>query len=191
MAGDLADACGGFGGLYGQLNHLANVLDMAITDHPGIALTYDSRAHALIQNTALKRSSITDYFDLFSNVIDDVKAALGMDFESRYDATRKEKEKRMAEQEKRRTRIGRVRVMGRRRSRVRRRRRRRRKGNGLRKNGRPGIGRSIKRNRRRKRNRRPKPKRRGIKLLKNRSNSQGINGYQSVLSREERGSDSP
>ena len=102
MAGDLADARGGFGGLVGQLNHLANVLDMSITDHPGIAATYGRRIRALIQKTALKRSSITDYFDLLSNVNAEMKEEAVRDFESRAETARKEKGKRITELEKER-----------------------------------------------------------------------------------------
>ena len=127
MAGDLTDDRGGFRGLVGQLNQLAIVLDMSITDHPGIAATYDRRIHALIQKTSMKRSSITDYFDVLSNVNAEVKAAAVRDFESRAETAKKEKEKRIAELEKgkrRRVMHGRVREKGRRGRRIRRKRQR-------------------------------------------------------------------
>ena len=98
--GDLADARGGFGGLVGQLNHLANVLDMSITDHPGIAVTYDHRIHALIQKAALKRSSVADYFEILSNANADVEGAAIRDFETRAETSKKEKEKRVSDNER-------------------------------------------------------------------------------------------
>ena len=62
---------------------------MSITDRPGISMTYDRRIHALIQKTALRRSSITDYFDVLSNVHAEAKAAV-RDFESRAETAKKE-----------------------------------------------------------------------------------------------------
>ena len=100
MAGDLADAWGGSGGLVGQLNHLANVLDMSITDYPGTAATYGRRIRAMAQKTDPKRSSITDYFDLLSNVKADVKGAAVRDFETRAELAMKDKEKRVADNER-------------------------------------------------------------------------------------------
>ena len=61
LAGDLADAWADFGGLAGQLNQLAIVIEMSITDHAGIAITYDQRIRKGIRKIASKRSSNTDY----------------------------------------------------------------------------------------------------------------------------------
>ena len=100
MAGDVTDAWGGCGGLVGQLNHMENVIDMSTADRPGIAVTYDCRIHALIQQGALKRSSITDYFDLLRNVNADVKGAAVRGFETRAGLAKKAKEKKKAGIEK-------------------------------------------------------------------------------------------
>ena len=43
VAVDLSDAWADFGGIGSQINHLANVTALSITDHGGIALTYDYR----------------------------------------------------------------------------------------------------------------------------------------------------
>ena len=56
-AGDLTDSWGDFGGLTAQLDHLANVLELSITDHAGIAVAYDRRAHLMMQKEARKRST--------------------------------------------------------------------------------------------------------------------------------------
>ena len=49
-----------------QINHVSNVLDISITDRPGIAVTYDRRFHAPTRKTALKRDSTTDYATYWS-----------------------------------------------------------------------------------------------------------------------------
>ena len=92
-AGDLADAWGDFGGLKGQLNHLANVLELSITDHAGVSVTYDHRIHQMMQKAALKRSGNTDYFSCLGTLNADVKAAVIRDFDVRIDTIKKEKEK--------------------------------------------------------------------------------------------------
>ena len=88
------------GGLVGQLNHLAIVLDMSITDRPGIAVTYDHRIHAMIQKAALRRSAIADYFEILSSVRAETKNAAVRDFEARAETAKKEKEKRLADIER-------------------------------------------------------------------------------------------
>ena len=100
LAGDLTDAWADFGGLTAQINMLGIVLDMAITDHAGIALTYDYRIHQLIRKLAHKRSTTADYFSLLSSVQADVKAGVIRDFEFHADAIKKEKEKEKTEKEK-------------------------------------------------------------------------------------------
>ena len=93
LDGDLTDARGEFGGLVAQFSHLALVLDLSITDHAGIAVTYDRLIHQLIHKTDPKRSSTTDYFALLITINADVKSDVIRDFEARAETIKKEKEK--------------------------------------------------------------------------------------------------
>ena len=74
-----------------EANQLSNVLDMSITDRPGIATTCDRRIRAPTQETSLKRPPATDYFALLSPVNADVKGETMRDFETRSDLPKKEK----------------------------------------------------------------------------------------------------
>ena len=100
LAGDLADAWGDFGGLVGQLNQLAIVIEMSITDHAGIAITYDHRIHREIRKIVSKRSSNTDYIDFLSNINSDIKTGVIRDFEAQADAVKNEKERERITKEK-------------------------------------------------------------------------------------------
>ena len=93
LAGDLADAWADYGGIVAQINHLAVVLELSITDHPGIAATYDHRVRRLVQRIAKTRSTRTDYFELLSNLNKDVRTEAIRDFEARTDAQKKDNEK--------------------------------------------------------------------------------------------------
>ena len=73
---------------------------MTITDHAGIAITYDRRIHQLIRKLARKRSSATDYFSILNTAQPDVKAAVMRDFEFNADLQKKEKEKEKNDKEK-------------------------------------------------------------------------------------------
>ena len=92
LAGDLTDVWSDCGGLIAQLNLIALVTDMSITDHPGIAITYDHRIHRHIQKLAQKRASSKDYFSILSIIQPDIKAAALRDFEYNAGLLRKEKE---------------------------------------------------------------------------------------------------
>ena len=100
LAGDLTDVWEDFGGLTAQINHLATVIDLSITDHAGIAITYDHRIHVLIQKAALKRSTNTDYFSLLSSLHAETKAAVVRDFETQTEVIKKEREKEKMAKEK-------------------------------------------------------------------------------------------
>ena len=93
IAGDLTDDWGDFGGVTAQLNRLANVIELSITDRAGIAVTYDRRIRQMMQKSALKRSTDADYFSFLSTLNTDVEAAVIRDFEARIDSLEKEKEK--------------------------------------------------------------------------------------------------
>ena len=100
LAGDLAGAWADYGGTVAQINHLAVVLDLSITDHPGIAVTYDHRMHRKVHRIAKTRSTRTGYFELLSNLNKEVRTDVIRDFEARADAQKKEKEKEKAGKEK-------------------------------------------------------------------------------------------
>ena len=93
LAGDLADERCEVGGLTAQLSHLANVLELSITDHAGIAATYDRRIHLAIRKAAPKRPANKDYFSFLSTLDSDAKAAVTRDFESRVGTLEKKKAK--------------------------------------------------------------------------------------------------
>ena len=92
-AWDLADAWADYGGLVPQINQLAVVLDLSITDRPCIAVTYDYRMRRAIQKIAKSRSTKEDYFELLSNLNKNVRADAIRDFEAKTDAIKKDKEK--------------------------------------------------------------------------------------------------
>ena len=94
LAGDLMGAWADFGGLTDQINLLGIVLDMPITDHAGIAITYDRRIHQLIRKLAHKRPIASDYFSIPSTAQAEVEAVAIRDFELNADAQKKEKERR-------------------------------------------------------------------------------------------------
>ena len=52
LAGDLAGAWDPFGGLAAQLNHIGIVLDLAVTEHAGVALSYDLQVKNLAKQMA-------------------------------------------------------------------------------------------------------------------------------------------
>ena len=91
-AGDLTGAREKFGGLTAQTNHHATVLDIAITDHDGIAVTYDRLIHALVARAALGRSANTDYYGLLISVRAETRAAVLRDFETQAALIKKDKE---------------------------------------------------------------------------------------------------
>ena len=66
---------------------------MAITDHPGIAITYDYRLHQAIRKLAHRRATNTDYFELLSTVQTDIRNAAIRDFETQAETTRRDKER--------------------------------------------------------------------------------------------------
>ena len=100
LAGDLTDAWCEFGGLSAQLNHLAVVVGLSISDHAGIAVTYDFRMHRAVQKMVKNRSTRTNYFEFLSTLNKDVKADVVRDFEVRAAEIKKEKEKEKAAKEK-------------------------------------------------------------------------------------------
>ena len=73
---------------------------MSITDHAGIAITYDRRIRHLIRKLPRKRPSTADYFSILSKVQAGVKEAAAQDFEFNADLQKKEKEKERIEKEK-------------------------------------------------------------------------------------------
>ena len=66
---------------------------MAITDHPGIAITYDYRLHQAIRKLAHRRATNTDYFDLLSTAQLDIRNAVILDFETQAETKRRDKER--------------------------------------------------------------------------------------------------
>ena len=93
LARDLAGAWGDYGGIVAQINHLAVALYLSITDHPGIAVTYDRRARRMIRKISKTRSAKTDYFEWLSNPNKDVRADAIRDFDAKADAVMKNQEK--------------------------------------------------------------------------------------------------
>ena len=93
LAGDLTEAWSEFGGLSAQLSHLSVVIGLSISDHQGIAVTYDFRMHKAAQKMVKNRSSRTDYFGFLSNINKDIKEGVVRDFEARPEEIKKEKEK--------------------------------------------------------------------------------------------------
>ena len=100
LAGDLPDAWADSGGLVGQLNQLAIVIEMSITDHAGIAIAYDHRIHREIRKIASKRSSDTGYLDFLSNTNTDIRDGVIRDFEAQSDAVKNEREREWVTKEK-------------------------------------------------------------------------------------------
>ena len=92
LAGDLAGDWADFGGLADQVNLIALVTDMSITDRPGIPITYDLRTHRHIRKLAQKRSRSTNYFPTLSTAQPDIKAGVLRDFGRRARLIKKEKE---------------------------------------------------------------------------------------------------
>ena len=86
--------------MVGQLNQLAIVIEMSITDHAGIAITYDQRIHKEIRKIASKRSSNADYLEFLSNINADIRAGVMRDFEAQADAVKAEKERERIAKEK-------------------------------------------------------------------------------------------
>ena len=74
LAGDLAGVWAEYGGIVSQINNLAVALDLSITDRPGIDVTCDCRMRRAIQKIATTRSTKTGYFELLSNLNEDVRA---------------------------------------------------------------------------------------------------------------------
>ena len=84
----------------GQLNQLAIIIGMSITDHAGIAITYDHRIHREISKIASKRSDITDYLDFLSNINADIRSGVIRDFEEQSEAAKNERERERITREK-------------------------------------------------------------------------------------------
>ena len=93
LTGDLVNDWSDFGGITAHLNHLAVVLGLSITDHAGLAATYDFRTHRAIQKMSKNRPARTDYFEFLSTANKDIRADIMRDFEARTDEIKKEKEK--------------------------------------------------------------------------------------------------
>ena len=100
LAGDLTASWSEFGGITTQLNHLAVVLGLSITDHAAISTTYDFRMRRAAQKMAKNRSARTDYFEFMSNMNKDNRAAVLRDFEARTDEVKKEKERQIDERKR-------------------------------------------------------------------------------------------
>ena len=80
---------------------------MAITNNPGIAITYDYRLRMMIRKLARRRAVNTDYFDLMYNAQSDIRNAVLRDFENKAEAPRKDKEKvKTAKEKEAKTRTG-------------------------------------------------------------------------------------
>ena len=61
LAGDLTGAWSPFGGLEAQMNHIGIVLDLAVTEHAGVALSYDLQEKYIAERmteTDLVRSKV-------------------------------------------------------------------------------------------------------------------------------------
>ena len=97
LAGDLTGARSEFGGLTAQLNHLAVVTGLSVSDHAGIAVAYDFRMHKAVQKMAKNRPTRTDYFEFLSNINKDIRADVLRDFEARSGEMEKEKGKAVKE----------------------------------------------------------------------------------------------
>lgn len=100
IAGDLTDAWAEFGGITAQLNHLAVVLGLPITDHAGIAVTYDFRLRRAAQKLAKNWPPRTDYFEFLTSVDKDIRADELRGSEARPGELKKEKQKEKAVKEK-------------------------------------------------------------------------------------------
>ena len=96
----LAGAWGDFGGLTGRISNLPRVIEMSITDHPGIAITYDYRIHQMIRNLAIRRAVDTDHFDSMPNAQSGIRAAVLRGSETQADTARKEMAKQKTAKEK-------------------------------------------------------------------------------------------
>ena len=98
LACDLTGVWAEFGGIAAQFDHIAVVLGLSISDHAGIAATYDFRMRRAVQKLAKNRPTRADYFEFLSNISKDIRAEILRDFEARSDEMKKEKE--MAVKEK-------------------------------------------------------------------------------------------
>ena len=92
-AGDLTGARSEFGGLTAQLNHLAVAAGLSITDHAGIAATYDFRTRRAVRKLVKYRPKRAGYFEFLSNIDKGIKSGAVRDFEARAEEMEKEKEK--------------------------------------------------------------------------------------------------
>ena len=102
MAGGLANDWADFGGLAGQLRQLEIVIEMSITNHDGVAITYDIRIHREISKISPKRSPNADYLGFLSNINSDIRTGVIRDFESHADSAMnaRERERTLKEKEK-------------------------------------------------------------------------------------------
>ena len=91
--GSLAGAWADFGGRAAQLINLPHVIEMAITDHPGIAIAYDYRLRQMIRKLAHRRATNTDYFELPPTAQADIRSAAIRDFETQAETIRRDKER--------------------------------------------------------------------------------------------------
>ena len=67
---------------------MALVLDLTITDHAGIVTTYDYRMRRAIQKISKSRAGTTDYFELPSNLNNDIRTDVTPDFDAQTDLIR-------------------------------------------------------------------------------------------------------
>ena len=100
FSGSLADAWADFGGLTAQLVNSPHVIEMAITDRPGIAITYDYRMRQAIRELAHHRATNTDYFELLATALADIRNAAIRDFETHAETPNRDKERLKTAREK-------------------------------------------------------------------------------------------
>ena len=96
----LSRAWADFGGIAAQINNLSHVIELSITDHPGIAITYDYRLRLMIRKLAHRRAVAADYFDFLPNAQPDIRNAAPRDFENKAESSRKDKEKQKTAKER-------------------------------------------------------------------------------------------
>ena len=100
FSGSLPGAWADFGGIAAQLINLPHVIELAIADRPGIAITYDYRLHQMIRKLAHRRAANTDYFEHLPTVQTDIRNAVIRDFETQAETTRRDKEQQETAKEK-------------------------------------------------------------------------------------------
>ena len=68
-------------------------MGLSISDHIGIAITYDHRLRQHIKRLALRMATYVDYFDIVSSIQPDIRAAVIRDFEATAEVARAHQEK--------------------------------------------------------------------------------------------------